>query len=54
MQHFHTSDQRKSLVRMHKPCMPHSNDFRAVTEYKLVYIQMYAGNYDNRDNKLNY
>ena len=33
--HFHTSDQRESLVHMHKSCIL---DFSATTEHKPVYV----------------
>ena len=30
----------KEITGIHKPCMPHSNDSSATTEYKPVCIQM--------------
>ena len=30
----------KEITGIHKPCIPHSNDFSATTEYKPVCIQM--------------
>ena len=30
----------KEITGIHKPCIPHSNDSSATTEYKLVCIQM--------------
>ena len=30
----------KEITGIHKPCIPHSNDSGATTEYKLVCIQM--------------
>ena len=32
----------KEITGVHKPCIPHSNDSRAKTEYKPVYFQMYV------------
>ena len=30
----------KEITGIHKPCIPHSNDSSAITEYKPVCIQM--------------